>query len=105
MQEKQILAAACARVNCTLGQVLAYHIYEDRITLVVDRGIAGGPKYTVPLAELEERQSKPPEVEVEVDATPSARRLAEELDVELAMVTGSGGRGRILKRDVEGYHD
>jgi pyruvate dehydrogenase E2 component (dihydrolipoamide acetyltransferase) len=36
-------------------------------------------------------------------ASPGVRRLARELGVELARVTGSGRKGRILKEDVQGY--
>lgn len=36
-----------------------------------------------------------------VPASPVARRLARELGIELAVVTGSGPGGRIVKRDVE----
>ncbi|MGI8413629.1 MAG: 2-oxo acid dehydrogenase subunit E2 [Solirubrobacteraceae bacterium] len=36
-------------------------------------------------------------------ASPSVRRLARELDVELSDVQGSGRKGRIIKTDVEGF--
>jgi len=36
-------------------------------------------------------------------ASPSVRRLARELGVELRLVPGSGRKGRILKEDVQGY--
>jgi pyruvate dehydrogenase E2 component (dihydrolipoamide acetyltransferase) len=36
-------------------------------------------------------------------ASPSVRRLARELGVDLARVAGSGPKGRILKQDVQGY--
>ncbi len=36
-------------------------------------------------------------------ATPSVRRFARELSVELRQVTPSGAKGRILKQDVEGF--
>jgi pyruvate dehydrogenase E2 component (dihydrolipoamide acetyltransferase) len=36
-------------------------------------------------------------------ASPSVRRFARELGVDLARVTGSGPRGRILKEDVQGH--
>ncbi len=36
-------------------------------------------------------------------ASPSVRRLARELGVDLALVPGGGRKGRILKQDVEGY--
>jgi hypothetical protein len=52
MDDKKILAAACAKVNADPGQVMSYHIYEDHIALVVDRGGAGCPKYIIPLSEL-----------------------------------------------------
>ena len=37
----------------------------------------------------------------QVHAGPSVRRLARELDVDLAQVAGSGPKGRILKEDVK----
>lgn len=40
-----------------------------------------------------------------VIATPSARRRARELGVDLAAVLGSGPRGRILPEDVQGYSE
>ena len=36
-------------------------------------------------------------------ASPSVRRFARELGVDLGMVTGSGRKGRILKEDVKGF--
>lgn len=110
MKEGQILAAACAHVDCTLEQVLGHHIYEDYITLVVDRGIAGGPKYTVMLADLELPEAKGDTImrgvpaiaqAGEVDITANALRLAEEHGIKLASVAGTGKAGRILKKDVE----
>jgi len=43
-----------------------------------------------------------PEAE-EPDATSSARKLAEELGIDLAEVEGTGSGGRIVKSDVEGF--
>jgi pyruvate dehydrogenase E2 component (dihydrolipoamide acetyltransferase) len=40
---------------------------------------------------------------VEAHASPSVRRLARELGVELALVPGTGRKGRIVKQDVQGY--
>ncbi|MEL6394236.1 MAG: E3 binding domain-containing protein, partial [Bacteroidota bacterium] len=34
-----------------------------------------------------------------VDATPSARALAEDLGIDLKLISGSGTGGRIIKRD------
>lgn len=49
----------------------------------------------------EEPESKPPIVEI--DATPSARVLAQEhgISLTLSAITGSGKDGRITKADVE----
>jgi pyruvate dehydrogenase E2 component (dihydrolipoamide acetyltransferase) len=40
---------------------------------------------------------------IEAHASPSVRRLARELGVELALVPGTGRKGRIVKEDVQGY--
>ncbi len=40
---------------------------------------------------------------VEAHASPSVRRLARELGVDLALVPGTGRKGRIVKEDVQGY--
>jgi pyruvate dehydrogenase E2 component (dihydrolipoamide acetyltransferase) len=40
-----------------------------------------------------------------VRASPLARRLAEELGIDLRQITGSGPRGRITKADVESYRE
>ncbi len=39
----------------------------------------------------------------QIDATPVARRMAEELGIDIARVPGSGPKGKITKEDVEGY--
>jgi len=36
--------------------------------------------------------------------SPLAQRLARELDVPVEQITGSGGRGRVMRRDIEAYH-
>ena len=36
-------------------------------------------------------------------ASPLAKKLAEEKGIDIAMVSGSGDGGRIIKRDIEGY--
>jgi 2-oxoglutarate dehydrogenase E2 component (dihydrolipoamide succinyltransferase) len=41
------------------------------------------------------------EVEVEVRASPSVRKLAREYDIDLAEVSGSGSGGRVTREDVE----
>ena len=41
------------------------------------------------------------EVEVEVRASPSVRKLAREYDIDLAEISGSGSGGRVTREDVE----
>jgi pyruvate dehydrogenase E2 component (dihydrolipoamide acetyltransferase) len=48
----------------------------------------------------EEREGERP---ARVHASPSVRKLARELGVDLARVTGTGPRGRILHSDVQGF--
>jgi pyruvate dehydrogenase E2 component (dihydrolipoamide acetyltransferase) len=46
-----------------------------------------------------------PEKKKFVPATPAARRLAKELEVDLPLVSGTGGGGRITEADVKKYHE
>jgi pyruvate dehydrogenase E2 component (dihydrolipoamide acetyltransferase) len=57
-------------------------------------------KKTTEVAESAE-QTAPPEDTGRILASPVARRMAEELGIDLVQVTGSGPGGRITKRDVE----
>ena len=52
MTDKQTLAAACKLLDVDVGAVLSYRVYPEHIALVVDKGIAGCPKYIVKLDEL-----------------------------------------------------
>ena len=58
------------------------------------------PAKTAPPAEPEK-----PKARGEIVATPAARRLAKELGVDLALVTGTGPEGRIKEADVTHYHE
>lgn len=44
-----------------------------------------------------------PASDVEIDATDGAKELAEEEDVDLSQVQGSGAEGRVTKGDVEDF--
>lgn len=55
---------------------------------------AAGPSPAAPVPGLAEPQGR-------VRASPLARRLAREMDVDLHAVVGSGPAGRVVKRDVE----
>jgi pyruvate dehydrogenase E2 component (dihydrolipoamide acetyltransferase) len=54
-------------------------------------------------APTEAHPAAPPAEEVRVRATPVARRLAEELGIDLRQVKGTGPEGRITREDVEAY--
>lgn len=47
--------------------------------------------------------SRPAPSALRAHATPSVRRMARELGVELSRVTGTGSKGRITKLDLKGY--
>jgi pyruvate dehydrogenase E2 component (dihydrolipoamide acetyltransferase) len=74
---------------------------------------AEGPEDEAPVAEVQPAESEPPPPSPKakaastngaggaVKASPLARRLASELGVDLAGITGTGPEGRIVKEDVE----
>jgi pyruvate dehydrogenase E2 component (dihydrolipoamide acetyltransferase) len=65
------------------------------IVVIVVIGGDGAPATAAPAAPAPPREEK-------VRATPLVRRLAEELGVDLASVTGTGPQGRITEADVKG---
>jgi pyruvate/2-oxoglutarate dehydrogenase complex dihydrolipoamide acyltransferase (E2) component len=68
--------------------------YDEGSTVSMDPEIAEPLQESGVLGEL-----------MEVDATDAARALAEEEDVSLADVDGSGDDGRVLKSDVKALVD
>ncbi len=56
-------------------------------------------------AEQPRSQDTRPAEERQIVSTPSARRLAKELGVDLALVTGTGPDGKIKEADVQRFHD
>lgn len=76
MSEKQTLQAAVRRLEITAAQVLSWRVYKNEIVLVVDRGVAGCPKYRLPLSELvvPESETEPaPASEPEPEPTPAPK--------------------------------
>jgi pyruvate dehydrogenase E2 component (dihydrolipoamide acetyltransferase) len=51
------------------------------------------------------KAEKPEGKKAFVPATPSARRIAKELGIDLTLVTGSGPGGRVTENDVTRYHE
>lgn len=69
---------------------------------IVDIKLGSGksaPKKAAPRAETASAEEAPQPTEI--DATATARQLAEESGIDLATVTGSGKEGRILKSDID----
>jgi pyruvate dehydrogenase E2 component (dihydrolipoamide acetyltransferase) len=93
-------AGTVARILVQEGQVVPVG------TVLVVIGADGSPTDEQPRAEpAPQRRSKasgsePQPVEERVRATPLVRRLAQELDVDLARVEGTGPQGRITEEDV-----
>ena len=108
MNNEQILDAACEYVSCTAGQVLKYRVEDGCAVLVVDRGVAGCPKYKVSLTDLAEKPAPEPapepvaEVEA-VNATAGAEKLAAENGIELVDVAAHYDLDRVTYHDVKRY--
>ena len=63
----------------------------------------GEPSASKPAAD--KKDEKPAGKKGFVPATPAARRLAKELDIDLTLVPGSGPNGRVTENDVTRYHE
>jgi hypothetical protein len=116
MDDERIYAAACAYVGADPERVIKRRIEGDQVILIVNNGILGCPKYTIPLSDLDltaytDVEDLGDDVVAEklaeaintrlYDATPAALVLADKHKIDLATVHGTGVGGRITKRDVE----
>ena len=96
-----------AGTNVPIGTILAV-IAEDGEKPERTEGIQAGE-----VVEMESDPEKPQSAEAETGpkqekrilATPSARRLAKELGVDLALVPGTGPDGKIKEADVRKFHE
>jgi pyruvate dehydrogenase E2 component (dihydrolipoamide acetyltransferase) len=75
----------------------------DRIEGIRIREISEGPAPTGTRPATP--QPEAPSEKIFLPASPAARRLAKELDVDLARVRGSGPEGRITEADVQRFRD
>jgi pyruvate dehydrogenase E2 component (dihydrolipoamide acetyltransferase) len=58
-----------------------------------------------PVAGAPKTEAETPRERGEILATPASKRLAKELDIDLALVKGTGPDGRIREADVTRYHE
>ncbi len=65
--------------------------------------VAEAPQATEAEAESESERDKPVPLKGRIFASPRARRLAKESDVDLTAIAGTGPRGRIVSQDVKKY--
>jgi pyruvate dehydrogenase E2 component (dihydrolipoamide acetyltransferase) len=73
------------------------------LSLVTGTGPGGRIKDEDVRAFAEAQKAKPPEKVLGVRAAPAARRVARELGIDIAQVTGTGPGGRIKEEDVRAY--
>ena len=102
VSEPEIFAAVVTQAkNALSGNPVARQVKVERTTEPEQPRPKARRK---PAAPAEERTTQAPEATDEADeveATDAAERRAEELDVDLTEVEGSGAEGRVLVEDVE----
>jgi hypothetical protein len=85
------LALACTYLNVSVGQVISHKIYSDHISLVVDKGIAGCPKYSLSLSGLTSSEPTPTDISEPIQSkgssfdaldTDELRSIAKEVGVK-----------------------
>lgn len=92
--------AACQAVIGVIGQ-------EGEVVTTTSAPVSTEPPTPTPM--VSEEVAKPTadtvirETEARLFVTPLARKIASERGVELSLITGTGGNGRITRRDVEGF--
>ena len=87
------------------GKVSQIFVAEGEVVPVGTVLVAIGGDGAAPAAEPEERKpaaAPPPQHGEKVRATPLVRKVAQEIGVDLATVTGTGPQGRVTEEDVRG---
>ncbi|HEY2316809.1 MAG TPA: dihydrolipoamide acetyltransferase family protein [Solirubrobacteraceae bacterium] len=103
IREPEGAVVAVGAVIATVGEAVAAPAEQaEPVAVGVAAAAEGARPAAVPPSELPANgaSGNGRAAERRVKASPLARRIARELDVELASVTGSGPHGRIIKRDV-----
>jgi large subunit ribosomal protein L20 len=101
--EPEAFAAVVAQAkNALAGEPVQRRIEVERRVSEEAKPAEKKPKKPKPKAKSKRAAPEPKKQEaVEVEATDAAERRAEELDVDLQSVEGSGAEGRVVVEDVE----
>jgi 2-oxoglutarate dehydrogenase E2 component (dihydrolipoamide succinyltransferase) len=93
-----------AGVISTIKRGEGEDVKVGEVLAVVEEGAAAAPraKEPVPAEATAAAQTSQPPAPESARATPTARRVAREHDVDLGRVRGSGTAGRVTKQDVQG---
>lgn len=91
----QLVRIACDMVGTDPARVVKSRVTDAAVILIVDNGIKGCPKYTVPRPLAVARPAP-----VEVLATTEALAYAKMHGVDMTTLQGTGRGRRILVRDV-----
>ena len=96
------------------GEGVAKAWPTPRVTSLIKSGqlivTSGKLEITVDIENVPEAKADEPKAipetfaeDVDIDATDGAESLANEYDIDLATVIGTGANGRVLKKDVEAH--
>ena len=118
------VAGVVSEINLSVGQMVSSGMLVGSVQIAAASGAAGSPVQTeapkpaeptaAPVAAAPESpapssaasksvQPAPESTGGNIYAGPAVRKLAREFGVDLALLSGSGNRGRIVKQDVQDY--
>ena len=118
------VAGVVSEINLSVGQMVSSGMLVGSVQIAAASGAAGSPVQTeapkpaeptaAPVAAAPESpapssaasksvQPAPASTGGNIYAGPAVRKLAREFGVDLALLSGSGNRGRIVKQDVQDY--
>ena len=121
------VAGVVSEINLSVGQMVSSGMLVGSVQIAAASGAAGSPVQTeapkpaeptaAPVAVVHESpapsspssaasqpvQPAPASTGGNIYAGPAVRKLAREFGVDLALLSGSGNRGRIVKQDVQDY--
>ena len=100
---KGIRSGAVPGAKIAVGETIAFIAAPDETVPVLPALGAAPTPPPAQAATTREMAAAPPAQPDEIKATPVARRMAIDMGVDLALVTGTGPRGRIVEEDLRRF--
>jgi pyruvate dehydrogenase E2 component (dihydrolipoyllysine-residue acetyltransferase) len=91
-------------ISSLVGGLSSPPIHLGSLPVVIAAPMSSGPTVSTAMPSSGVAPRPDALIRERIDASPLARRMAEEAGIDIAQVPGTGPGGRVVKRDIEAFH-